>query len=142
MGDTTTIYYTGPPLHTVTLAREPLQLEPIDLYHARRKAKLSLRDIAKQLNIPSRMAGGIERGAIPADPELVWAWLCLCGSRLLAPSGHYLREGRHRAGLTQGEVAQAVGLSTASVSLIERRLSTISLDTASKWLEVCGCLPQ
>jgi transcriptional regulator with XRE-family HTH domain len=49
-----------------------------------------------------------------------------------------LREARHRAGLTQRELAERAGTSQAAVARIERGRQSPSLETLQRLVRACG----
>lgn len=49
-----------------------------------------------------------------------------------------LRELRKSAGLSQDDIAQIIGVTSPTVSRMERGVRTINLDQAAAWVEACG----
>lgn len=56
----------------------------------------------------------------------------------LADPAATLREARTTAGLTQAEVAERLGMSTAHISDIERGNRKASPALVAQWVEACG----
>lgn len=127
-------------LRTVNVVREPISVTPRQLRKARHSARLDLYTLERELELPVQALSDMERGAYETapPPEVVWKWLALCDSPLLAPSGEYLRRARVRAQLEQVDIAGAVGVSQPTVSRMERGVVGVPLSLACKWMAACG----